>query len=149
MEVVGGAVRQFREVVESFGGIVKDLAGDGILALFGTPYAHEDDPERAVLAGLEMQRVVEQHAATVARAAGTRLRCASAGRNGSRGDRSDQGGSHHETGATGDAVNSSARLLQTEPALLISGLASSPPAVGCRSAAGALLLTPLIEVKTT
>ena len=44
MDVVGGAVRHFCEVVERFGGMVKDIAGDGILALFGAPYAHEDDP---------------------------------------------------------------------------------------------------------
>ncbi len=111
LEVVGGAVRQFCEVVESFGGMVKDLAGDGILALFGTPVAHEDDPERAVLAGLEIQRVVAQHAATVARAAGvedfgvrvgieTGLVVISA----------IGGGSHRETGATGDVVNVAARL---------------------------------------
>jgi class 3 adenylate cyclase/tetratricopeptide (TPR) repeat protein len=111
VEVVGGAVRQFCEVVESFGGIVKDLAGDGILALFGTPYAHEDDPERAVLAGLEIQRVVERHAQTVARAAGVDDFGVRVGIEtglvviGPIG-----GGSHHETGATGDAVNVAARL---------------------------------------
>ncbi len=111
VEVVGGAVRQFCEVIESFGGIVKDLAGDGILALFGTPYAHEDDPERAVLAGLEIQRVVEQHAETVARAAGVDDFGVRVGIEtglvviGPIG-----GGSHHETGATGDAVNVAARL---------------------------------------
>jgi len=111
VEVVGGAVRQFCEVVESFGGIVKDLAGDGILALFGTPYAHEDDPERAVLAGLEIQRVVEQHAETVARDAGVDDFGVRVGVEtglvviGPIG-----GGSHHETGATGDALNVAARL---------------------------------------
>ena len=65
-EVVGVAVQRFCEVVERFGGSVKDVAGDGVLAFFGTPYAHEDDPERAVLAGLEIQRAVEEHADTVA-----------------------------------------------------------------------------------
>ena len=40
VEVVGGAVRHFCEIVEQYGGTVKDLAGDGILALFGTPNAH-------------------------------------------------------------------------------------------------------------
>jgi len=40
VEVVGGAVRHFCEIVEQYGGTVKDLAGDGILALFGAPNAH-------------------------------------------------------------------------------------------------------------
>ena len=39
-----------------FGGTVKDLAGDGVLALFGAPVAHEDDAERAVRAGLRIAR---------------------------------------------------------------------------------------------
>ena len=56
-EVLGGAVRRMVEAVEAFGGTVKDLAGDGILALFGAPVTHEDDAERAIRAGL---RIIEQ-----------------------------------------------------------------------------------------
>ena len=36
--------------VESFGGIVTAVSGAGLVALFGTPTAHEDDPERALRA---------------------------------------------------------------------------------------------------
>ncbi len=39
-----------------FEGIVNQLAGDGMMALFGAPIAHEDAPERAVLAALAIQR---------------------------------------------------------------------------------------------
>ena len=42
--------------VEEFGGTVKDLAGDGILALFGAPTAHEDDAERALRAAIADRR---------------------------------------------------------------------------------------------
>ena len=42
------------EPVERYGGTVARLMGDGLLAFFGAPAAHEDDPERAVLAGLEI-----------------------------------------------------------------------------------------------
>ena len=35
-------------------GIVARLMGDGLMAFFGAPVAHEDDPQRAVLAGLEI-----------------------------------------------------------------------------------------------
>ena len=45
--IVGEAVARIVHAVEEFGGTVKDLAGDGILALFGAPTAHEDDAERA------------------------------------------------------------------------------------------------------
>src|SRR5437870_12428803 len=54
--IVGEAVARMVQAVEEFGGTVKDLAGDGILALFGAPVTHEDDAERAVRAGL---RIVE------------------------------------------------------------------------------------------
>lgn len=40
--------------VEAEGGIVKQFTGDGVMALFGAPVAHDDDPERAVRAALEM-----------------------------------------------------------------------------------------------
>ncbi len=38
-----------------FEGIVNQLAGDGLMALFGAPIAHEDSPERAVRAALAIQ----------------------------------------------------------------------------------------------
>ena len=41
-------------VVDEFGGAVDKLLGDGLLALFGAPVAHEDDPARALRAALEM-----------------------------------------------------------------------------------------------
>lgn len=40
--------------VESFGGFVDKFIGDALLALFGAPAAHEDDPERALRAALDM-----------------------------------------------------------------------------------------------
>jgi class 3 adenylate cyclase/tetratricopeptide (TPR) repeat protein len=40
--------------VTRHGGTVAQLLGDAILAYFGAPMAHEDDPQRAVLAGLEI-----------------------------------------------------------------------------------------------
>ena len=43
------------------------LAGDGALALFGAPRAHEDDPERAVLAGLGICREIGAYAEAMAR----------------------------------------------------------------------------------
>ncbi len=46
--------------VKTFGGLVDKLTGDGIMAVFGAPVAHEDDPERAVRAALAMQRAVRR-----------------------------------------------------------------------------------------
>lgn len=46
--------------VKTFGGHVDKLTGDGIMALFGAPIAHEDDAERAIRAALSMQRAVRR-----------------------------------------------------------------------------------------
>ncbi len=42
-----------------YGGVVARYLGDGMLILFGYPEAHEDDPERAVRAGLEVAKATE------------------------------------------------------------------------------------------
>ncbi|MBT8225126.1 MAG: AAA family ATPase [Dactylosporangium sp.] len=46
--------------VKTFGGHVDKLTGDGIMAVFGAPVAHEDDAERAVRAALSMQRAMRR-----------------------------------------------------------------------------------------
>jgi class 3 adenylate cyclase/tetratricopeptide (TPR) repeat protein len=46
--------------VKTFGGHVDKLTGDGIMAVFGAPVAHEDDAERAIRAALSMQRAVRR-----------------------------------------------------------------------------------------
>ncbi|HEX4903296.1 MAG TPA: adenylate/guanylate cyclase domain-containing protein [Acidimicrobiales bacterium] len=51
--------------IEAFGGRVDKVVGDGIVALFGAPVAHEDDAERAVRAGLRMQETIAGMAAEV------------------------------------------------------------------------------------
>jgi class 3 adenylate cyclase/tetratricopeptide (TPR) repeat protein len=44
--------------VVAFGGRIDKLLGDGLVAIFGAPVAHEDDAERAVRAGLRMQETL-------------------------------------------------------------------------------------------
>ncbi|WP_195210356.1 adenylate/guanylate cyclase domain-containing protein [Actinomarinicola tropica] len=50
------------EDIRSFGGRVDKIVGDAIVALFGAPVAHEDDPERAVRAALQMQGTLRSRA---------------------------------------------------------------------------------------
>lgn len=45
--------------VLEYDGVIDKFMGDGLMALFGTPEAHEDDPERAVRAALDMQREMQ------------------------------------------------------------------------------------------
>jgi len=56
--VIGQAFDRLSEVIEAHGGVVEKFIGDAVLGVFGIPAVHEDDPERAVRAGLQMQSVL-------------------------------------------------------------------------------------------
>ena len=43
-----------RDVIERYGGTVEKFIGDAVMAVWGAPVAHEDDPERAVRAALDL-----------------------------------------------------------------------------------------------
>jgi len=53
-DVVGGALAGVIAEVEALGGMVTSVSGAGLVALFGAPEAHEDDPERSVRAGFRV-----------------------------------------------------------------------------------------------
>ncbi len=58
-----------RTIVERYGGTVEKFIGDAVMALWGAPVAHEDDPERAVRAALELVEAMPSlHPALRARA---------------------------------------------------------------------------------
>jgi class 3 adenylate cyclase/tetratricopeptide (TPR) repeat protein len=54
-----------RETIERYGGVVEKFIGDAVMALWGSPTAHEDDAERAVRAALELLEGVEALGAEV------------------------------------------------------------------------------------
>ena len=51
---------RLRAELERFGGTVEKFIGDAVMALFGAPVAHEDDPERAVRAALAIRDWVRE-----------------------------------------------------------------------------------------
>ena len=53
-EVISAYQKCVAESVKRFSGFVAKYLGDGVLVYFGYPQAHEDDPERAVRAGLAL-----------------------------------------------------------------------------------------------
>ena len=57
-EVIDAYRRACAEVVARFEGFLARFMGDGVLAYFGWPRAHEDDAERAVRAGLALVEVI-------------------------------------------------------------------------------------------
>ena len=57
-EIISTYQKCVAEIVRRFDGFVAKYMGDGVLVYFGYPEAHEDDPERAVRAGLELVAAV-------------------------------------------------------------------------------------------
>src|SRR5918999_5294818 len=66
-------VTLMREEVERFGGTVAQLTGDGVLALFGAPVAHENDAERAVRAALATGHAISRYGEEISSAYGIEL----------------------------------------------------------------------------
>jgi class 3 adenylate cyclase/tetratricopeptide (TPR) repeat protein len=53
-EIMNGAFEHMIKPIYKYEGTLARLMGDALLAFFGAPIAHEDDPQRAILAGLEI-----------------------------------------------------------------------------------------------
>jgi class 3 adenylate cyclase/tetratricopeptide (TPR) repeat protein len=58
--LIDRCLTRFAMEVERFGGRVDKFIGDNVMAVFGAPVAHEDDPERAVRAALGMQSAMAE-----------------------------------------------------------------------------------------
>ena len=63
-------LERMMEAVHHYEGTVNQVLGDGIMALFGAPLAHEDHAVRACYAALRMQETVKRHAEDVHRTLG-------------------------------------------------------------------------------
>ena len=96
-----------RAELERFGGTVEKFIGDAVMALFGAPVAHEDDPERAVRAALAIRDwAIEQ---------GEQLQVRIAVNTGEALVTLDARPSEGEAMAAGDVVNTAARLQAAAP----------------------------------
>jgi len=101
-----------RDELERFGGTVEKFIGDAVVAVFGAPVAHGDDAERAVRAGL---RVLEAIGELNAEHPGLQLQARAAVNTGEAlvavSARPELG----EAFATGDVINTAARLQGAAP----------------------------------
>ncbi|MDM0046261.1 AAA family ATPase [Variovorax dokdonensis] len=106
--------RTARSLIERYEGDIARYMGDGILAYFGYPTAHEDDPARAVLAGLDI--VAAPYTADASLPSGARLEVRVGIATGLVvvGDRIGAGASQ-EAAAVGESINLAARLQSLAP----------------------------------
>ncbi len=113
-DVLGAYASAMREEIESEGGTVEKFIGDAVMAVFGVPVAHEDDPSRALRAALRMRRRLVELNLDLEQRYGVRLAMRTGVNTGdvvaSRDVRAEVGM------VTGDAVNAAARLEQTADA---------------------------------
>jgi len=65
VEILNGLFSLWVDAVHRYEGTVDKFLGDGMLALFGAPLSHEDDPRRAVLAALEIRDATHSYAETL------------------------------------------------------------------------------------
>src|SRR5215472_4163458 len=69
-QLLDPVLERMMDAVHRYEGTVNQVMGDGIMALFGAPIAHEDHAVRACYAALRMQETVKQYAAEVQRTQG-------------------------------------------------------------------------------
>jgi class 3 adenylate cyclase len=91
-------------------GTIAQLQGDALLAFFGAPVAHEDDPERAILAALDMLEATEEYAAQLRGSHGIEFRIRAGVNSGPVMVGNVGSDLRYEYTALGDAVNVAARM---------------------------------------
>jgi predicted ATPase/class 3 adenylate cyclase len=116
LEIMRQAYPCLLEPVQDHAGTVMQVMGDGVLALFGTPLAQENDPERAIIAGLEIVDRIKAYARQLRQERGLEKFGVRVGINTGLvvvGDLNQD--KHLEYNALGDAVNLAARLQTNAP----------------------------------
>jgi predicted ATPase/class 3 adenylate cyclase len=73
-KILDPVIERMMAAVHRYEGTVNQVMGDGIMALFGAPLAHEDHAVRACYAALRMQETVKRYAEDIRRTQGIRVR---------------------------------------------------------------------------
>lgn len=60
-EIINNIFAPIVGIIDKHGGSINKFLGDGLMAVFGTPFSHEDDPERAARASLEIMKSIEEN----------------------------------------------------------------------------------------
>jgi class 3 adenylate cyclase/tetratricopeptide (TPR) repeat protein len=106
MTLIFGEIAQ---VITKYEGFIERFVGDAVMAIFGVPKTHEDDPVRAVKSAIEIHKLVEQLSPKLKARTGVSLSMHSGINTGLvvTGEVKLDQGTH---GLTGDVINTAARL---------------------------------------
>jgi len=110
--LLDGVVSRMMSAVHRYEGTVNQLMGDGLMALFGAPLAHEDHALRACYAALDMQRAIEDYAAELRRTQGVSVQIRVGLNSGEVVVRSIQSDLHMDYSAVGPTTHLAARMEQ-------------------------------------
>jgi len=108
-EITGRILSEISSVISKYEGFVEKFVGDAVMALFGVPKAHEDDPVRAIRAAREIHELVDAMSPEVEKRIGQPLSMHTGINSGLvvTGDIDIEKGTH---GVAGDTVNVASRL---------------------------------------
>ena len=122
-KILDPVLERMMEAVHHYEGTVNQVMGDGIMALFGAPLAHEDHAVRACYAALRMQESVKRYAEGVRRSEGIPIQIRVGLNAGEVVVRSIGNDLHMDYSAVGQTTNVAARMEQmaVPGTILISG----------------------------
>src|SRR5512133_3064774 len=112
-QLLDPALHHMMDAVHRFEGTVNQVLGDGIMALFGAPIAHEDHALRACYAALAMQAAMRAYTDEVRRARGLELRMRVGLNSGEVVVRAIGNDLHMDYSAVGETTHLAARMEQT------------------------------------
>ncbi len=100
------------DIIHGYQGVIEKFIGDAIMAFFGVPLAHEDDPDRVMMTALEIQKAIikygQAHQLDISMRIGLNMGVVVAGEIQYEGEDKDYT-------VLGDAINTAARIEQNCP----------------------------------
>ncbi|MEP6972403.1 MAG: adenylate/guanylate cyclase domain-containing protein, partial [Betaproteobacteria bacterium] len=112
--IMGRIFKDASDIVARYEGRIEKFVGDAIMAIFGVPTAHEDDPHRAVRAALDLHRAVAEFSPEIEARTGVAIALHS-GVNTGVVVTGEQKFDHGTAGPLGDTINTAARLMSGAP----------------------------------